>query len=323
MKTKWVTMLAFALIVLGVFAGCKKKEPDDPIVPPVTNTDNVTKYFSVTGGTNINSALPVVSGTITNKPVVDSIIGNNSVIAGSGNNLRIYYTDPQNDAAQVIVGVKNVAGYYTLPATGSSQNVDVLVIINEAITTQNFTVMIAIKDAAGNISDYYEVSVHLVTSVSNGALEVTLSWDRENDLDLHLVEPNGEEIYYGNTTSANGGELDKDSNAGCYIDSLKVEHITYPTGATLEAGTYTARVDFWSGCNVPTVTGYTVTAKLNGNLVAAATGANPAVGSFDAGTSDGGGMGSGTTVMTFNVTGTTGGKLLIWRFKPLNYVNTK
>jgi hypothetical protein len=322
MKTKWFTMVAMAMLVLGVFASCKKKEPDDPIVPPVT-TDNVTKYFSVTGGTNVNSTLPATSGTSTNKTVIDSIIGNNSVIAGGGNNLRVYYTDPQNDALQVIVGVKNVPGYYTLPASPTSVSVDALVLINEAITTQNFTVMIAVKDAAGNISDYYEVSVHLVTSVANGVLEVTLSWDRENDMDLHLVEPNGEEIYYGNSSSANGGELDKDSNAGCSIDSVKVEHITYPTGATVEEGTYIARVDFWSDCNITSATNYVVTAKLNGNFVAAVTGANPAVGSFDAGTSDTGGYGSGTTVMTFNVTGTPGGKLLVWRFKPLQYVNTK
>jgi hypothetical protein len=137
------------------------------------------------------------------------------------------------------------------------------------------------------------------------------------------VEPNGEEIYYSNPSSANGGALDTDSNAGCSIDGLKVEHITYASGSTIEAGLYTVRVDFWSDCSVTTATNYVVTAKLNGDVVAVASGTNPAVGSFAPGTSDQGGYGSGTTVMTFNIAGNANSKILVWRFKPLHYTDTK
>lgn len=45
------------------------------------------------------------------------------------------------------------------------------------------------------------------------ALRVTLSWSGCNDLDIHLVEPRGEEIWWDNTQSRAGGFLDVDANA--------------------------------------------------------------------------------------------------------------
>lgn len=46
----------------------------------------------------------------------------------------------------------------------------------------------------------------------SGAVQVTLSWDDYNDLDLHLFCPDGERIYFNNKISDCGGELDVDMN---------------------------------------------------------------------------------------------------------------
>jgi len=48
-----------------------------------------------------------------------------------------------------------------------------------------------------------------------GELRIALIWEGRTDLDLHVVTPNGEEIYYRNRVSTDGGQFLKD---GCIAD---------------------------------------------------------------------------------------------------------
>jgi uncharacterized protein YfaP (DUF2135 family) len=46
-------------------------------------------------------------------------------------------------------------------------------------------------------------------------LRVVLSWDTDGtDLDLHVISPDGEHVFYGHRTGANGGALDVDVTTG-------------------------------------------------------------------------------------------------------------
>ncbi|MCS7047282.1 MAG: hypothetical protein NZO58_13065, partial [Gemmataceae bacterium] len=47
----------------------------------------------------------------------------------------------------------------------------------------------------------------------SGDVQLTLIWYNGNDLDLHCVEPSGEEIFFARRRSRSGGELDVDMNA--------------------------------------------------------------------------------------------------------------
>lgn len=50
---------------------------------------------------------------------------------------------------------------------------------------------------------------------SSGALKITLLWDFEADIDLHVIQPNGNEIYFKKASDpSTGGSLDVDNRIG-------------------------------------------------------------------------------------------------------------
>lgn len=77
----------------------------------------------------------------------------------------------------------------------------------------------------------------------NGEVTVTLAWQTTDDLDLHLVEPNGTVVYYNNRRSSNGAELDIDMNAGGNGTATPIENICYRSSAP--TGKYQVIVHFY------------------------------------------------------------------------------
>ena len=91
-----------------------------------------------------------------------------------------------------------------------------------------------------------EMSASTVAQASGGVL-VTLSWSSTADLDLHVVEPDGTEIYYGNTTSADGGTYGADANGGCSNTTTSPEE-TVTWNETPQSGTYTIKAVYYEAC---------------------------------------------------------------------------
>ncbi len=58
-----------------------------------------------------------------------------------------------------------------------------------------------------------------------GDVQITLTWDNETDLDLHVFDPSGEEIWFDHPYSASNGILDVDD-----IDGYGPENIYWPSG---------------------------------------------------------------------------------------------
>ena len=63
-----------------------------------------------------------------------------------------------------------------------------------------------------------------------GDIKAALSWNSEDDLDLHCFDPSGTRIYFNHRRSASEGELDVDQNAERPYRNDPVEHIFWRVG---------------------------------------------------------------------------------------------
>jgi len=129
-----------------------------------------------------------------------------------------------------------------------------------------------------------------VTRVGSGDVQVSVAWNTAADVDLHVVDPAGEEIYWGSRTSASGGELDLDSNAGCGGDQPRNENTVWPVNRA-PTGTYVVRLDYWDACGAE-LTDYVVTVWVKGHDAQVFTGTLT-------GDGDNGGAGAGIAITTF------------------------
>jgi hypothetical protein len=141
-------------------------------------------------------------------------------------------------------------------------------------------------------------------------LVVTLTWTNDANLSLHVVDPEGNEIYWGHQSTqppflfdqVDGGSygyIDYDSNANCVIDGLDREDVIWSGDdagvSSVPSGQYTVRVDTPSLCSEPDAY-WTVKVVLEGKLIAEATGI-----ALPEGTWGSHGTGSGVLALQFTL----------------------
>lgn len=90
----------------------------------------------------------------------------------------------------------------------------------------------------------YTDSVSFVSKAPPKPLKIILMWDTDGtDIDLHVIEPTGEECYYGHRNTSTGGSLDVD-----IVDGYGPE--IYTRSAPLK-GNYTIKVKYYSDNGYP------------------------------------------------------------------------
>jgi len=99
----------------------------------------------------------------------------------------------------------------------------------------------------------------------SGDVQVSLMWNNVNDLDLHCVDPNNEEIYYEHRQSRSGGLLDVDMNVNPPLQTRPVENIYWPEQAAPE-GSYRVYVNHFSNHGGRDPTAYTVRVLTKGRI---------------------------------------------------------
>lgn len=96
----------------------------------------------------------------------------------------------------------------------------------------------------GSVADSFKEKVKAAGGNVEGFMRCSLHWFNYDDLDLHVKEPNGREIYFSNKLSSyTGGRLDVDMNAGCGRSRDAVENIIWTDRSRLTYGRYTVWVN--------------------------------------------------------------------------------
>jgi hypothetical protein len=146
-------------------------------------------------------------------------------------------------------------------------------------------------------------------------LQVSLSFDNEKDIDLYVVQPDGEIIFYGNPGNyyekdgeIQGWGLDIDSNAACDIDGINNENVFY-SNEYIQSGKYEVWINMYANCNEYISTNWIVTALYEGALVTTTYGRNPEYGVFSVNTPSNpisNSLDGATKVMEFTLSGRVG-----------------
>jgi hypothetical protein len=218
-------------------------------------------------------------------------------------------------ATAVALGLRGDRGYWIVvagPPTLDAPNQPTFAAtlsFSPTLALGNLTLVARAVDAEGHFGAPSTVPlVSAPPAPPSGTLVVSLRWDTESDLDLHVVIPDGIEIWAGNINSyqvpppgtpvdasawQQGGILDFDSNANCVIDGRRAENVVWQ--APPPAGTYLVRVDTASLCGTPAAR-WNVQVLLAGTVIAASQGE-----SLPSDTRFSKGPGSGVLALTFDV----------------------
>lgn len=195
-------------------------------------------------------------------------------------------------ATGVVIALEGDLGYWVIPAGipdvtapgAPTFTADVAYGAELREGTRNFQVRAV--DEQGRFGPAAVKAIKVTnTKKPAGPFVISLSWDTNADLDLHVVEPTGVEIWKRDISSyveppvgspplpagqkKPGGKLDFDSNASCVRDGRRAENVVYELPPP--KGRYVVRVDAFSLCQQPNAY-WRVEALLDGRSIGAAEG---------------------------------------------------
>jgi hypothetical protein len=184
-----------------------------------------------------------------------------------------------SSATAAAIGIDGDAGYWIIEAgapsvaTPNNPSFSALLAFASDLAPHPYTLVVRAVDEKGTFgAPFLQTLTAKPIAAPTGAVVVTLGWDTEADLDLHVLDPLGNEIFHGRPSSApqlpfggdagtSNGFLDFDSNAACVIDGRRQEDVIWPNDAP--SGHYTVLVDTTSMCGAP-IAHWTARATVHG-----------------------------------------------------------
>lgn len=95
---------------------------------------------------------------------------------------------------------------------------------------------------------------------STGDVQILLSWNNYNDLDLICTDPNNETVWFKNKSVASGGKLEIDMNVNYPDSKTPIENIYWPSGGAPN-GTYNVYLSYYKKHIEINETPYKITVK--------------------------------------------------------------
>lgn len=236
-------LVCWVMLVIVVSLSCQNDEPEQILINVPTGTlpsiTTIITAVSTLGGADW-TLVPGTPPSAGGGPDLTAF-GNGSGIPGGSAQIAL---TPTGALGTYILWLPGFEGFYQVAAGGS---VTIVLTISQTAfdTLTSNTFFVRYQAGLGGLFGNEVARRILLINVGTGELQVSLSFDKNSDIDLHVVEPGGEEIYYGNPIAVSGAELDLDSNAACNIDAINNENIVWPIAA---AGEYIIRVDNWDSC---------------------------------------------------------------------------
>jgi hypothetical protein len=289
------------LVVVVALAGCAARSADPGLAADL----------QVVGGSFAPGALPAPSPS---GPGVQSLqLPDVHVFPGESNRPLLGALDPS--ATAVLLALDGDRGYWIVGAGVPSTDAPTLPTFNvrlgfgRAIAAGSRRLVAQAVDAAGHVGPPSTQMIDIAAlALPSGPLVVSLQWSVDADLDLHVVDPDGVEIFSRHpngyrpppppalpdpTAAMNAPFLDGDSNAGCAIDGRDVENVVWKMPPM--SGHYVVRVDATSLCGLP-YADWQVQRLVDGSVVQ--TGSGEAIDADTRGAHD---QGAGRTAFEFDV----------------------
>lgn len=200
--------------------------------------------------------------------------------------------DLERAATAIAIGLGGDVGYWILPAgiplasAPTAPTFEAVFGVAPDVPPGRHDVVLRAVDAAGRFGPPAVRPLDVAPlQRPSGRLVISLSWDNQADLDLHVVLPSGVELFKRNRTEyqrpppsagpvppnapTDGGFLDRDSNAMCVSDGQRAENAVWTEAPP--KGRYIVRIDTFSLCGAPSAH-WRLEALLDGQRVGAAQG---------------------------------------------------
>jgi hypothetical protein len=164
------------------------------------------------------------------------------------------------------VAVDGEDGHYADLVTFGPQPLGLDLVLSPDAAPGEHTILLALDDGTGTTSDP-EPGAFLawpITVASFGATDVlvSVSWATDADVDLHVIDPAGDEVSWEAPTVSSGGEISGDGASACGGDDVRGEAV-YWRADTAPSGPYTVLLDYYDDCGAE-LTDYQVTVSLDG-----------------------------------------------------------
>jgi hypothetical protein len=221
--------------------------------------------------------------------VIDTVIVNGRAVEGGSTSITVIATE---ELEELYISIEGEDGYYVQalseydPTEDGKYSYFFVLQFNQELAklaegeeveiegeekpSKEMLFTLSGKTKNGEIVKETEDEKIVIKKAESGALQISVSWDQLDDVDLHVFTPSGGHVYFGNKEAGNV-KLDFDANAACIEtrENWGVNSENIYVDAPIEDGEYTIELRMYQKCDTNPKIGarYHVTANYDGKFI--------------------------------------------------------